>query len=471
MNDSVRAVVRFEGVLPTDRFSRILLPDSTPVQQAVKLVCECKNRQALTQEVTQRLTAQTTAKTVGDLRKLTDFDWLRLHLPVMFKVLLKHLVRLSVSPPVGSSAAAVAPEQTHLHGLLIDPQAFAESALGKVLLQQDPNLFRNAGIVPRPVSAEKPNKSELLNNEPFVQALAIDFNYGQPFDFTLYQKPLKQLQELGYNKQEALEAILVSGSTGHVPALEVLFCSQEVRQKRRLKAVQRFNRNLGSTCRQQSFLDESPSEQGSADPQQALAKALQKNLVISGGSSRPPEAAVADPVSPQSGSGGGGGGGGGDSQMVQKMYQELQQLRRRLHKSGGGGLANDDEKRVDMAEHDLRKHSYREFLRGLVAGDAVTAQEQEQLKMQKDRLFITDDEHVQILQELNLTQAEFDAMKQSGKFDLDCVVCMDNPKSHVIFNCAHLCLCDECADEYKKKPKAQCPMCEKKVVKVVKIYL
>ena len=78
----------------------------------------------------------------------------------------------------------------------------------------------------------------------------------------------------------------------------------------------------------------------------------------------------------------------------------------------------------------------------------------------------------QTIKDLGWTLAQFDGMKkfdQKDKKDLECVVCLDKPKDHVIMNCMHLCLCETCAEDFSKEG-ASCPLCGKKVRKVVRIF-
>ena len=49
----------------------------------------------------------------------------------------------------------------------------------------------------------------------------------------------------------------------------------------------------------------------------------------------------------------------------------------------------------------------------------------------------------------------------------DCCVCMAQPASHVYVPCGHLCVCQFCGDQSKKK----CPMCKSEVFLLVKVYV
>lgn len=70
----------------------------------------------------------------------------------------------------------------------------------------------------------------------------------------------------------------------------------------------------------------------------------------------------------------------------------------------------------------------------------------------------------QILKELQLTPKQFEEMKKfRSKGENECVVCLDKPKDHVIFNCMHLCLCEDCVVTVTNKKNAKCPLCSKKI--------
>jgi len=70
----------------------------------------------------------------------------------------------------------------------------------------------------------------------------------------------------------------------------------------------------------------------------------------------------------------------------------------------------------------------------------------------------------------------FSSSSSCGEIDLDCVVCLDRPKSHLILSCMHLCLCDECASEWQQqKGRNQtynhCPICSKPIQQIARIYV
>ena len=48
-----------------------------------------------------------------------------------------------------------------------------------------------------------------------------------------------------------------------------------------------------------------------------------------------------------------------------------------------------------------------------------------------------------------------------------CVVCMDQCIESVMVECYHLCLCGDCANDWKMS----CPICRKKIEKTIETYI
>lgn len=49
-----------------------------------------------------------------------------------------------------------------------------------------------------------------------------------------------------------------------------------------------------------------------------------------------------------------------------------------------------------------------------------------------------------------------------------CVICYINIKTHIIYPCGHKCICQEC--EKKKKMILKCPICNHKIIDIIKIF-
>ncbi|KAJ3448675.1 hypothetical protein M0812_01157 [Anaeramoeba flamelloides] len=85
-----------------------------------------------------------------------------------------------------------------------------------------------------------------------------------------------------------------------------------------------------------------------------------------------------------------------------------------------------------------------------------------------------------ITKEMNSTQIEIHnlqnenkKLKETGSLQLKknlnscCVICLENTRSQVIVPCGHSCLCEECAKYFKRK--RVCPICRKKITKILTI--
>jgi hypothetical protein len=57
--------------------------------------------------------------------------------------------------------------------------------------------------------------------DPFLIALQDDFNFGQPFDMSLYSHNLSMLGSMGFKRDEAMEALCVTENKSVEAALEV----------------------------------------------------------------------------------------------------------------------------------------------------------------------------------------------------------------------------------------------------------
>jgi len=115
---------------------------------------------------------------------------------------------------------------------------------------------------------------------------------------------------------------------------------------------------------------------------------------------------------------------------------------------------------------------YKAYLKGILSDELINIQEFQQMKLYREKKKITDSDHLAVLKELNMTVEQFEEMKKfdaKAKGDNECVVCLDRKKDHVIFNCMHLCLCEQCVGTVTGKSN-KCPMCSKKITKVVRIF-
>ena len=91
---------------------------------------------------------------------------------------------------------------------------------------------------------------------------------------------------------------------------------------------------------------------------------------------------------------------------------------------------------------------------------------------QRAKLLPISDEYYKQLNELRNTNDK----NKDGIYDLyftkhakenkeTCVVCMNKYIDSIMVNCYHMCLCSECASQWKL---SSCPVCRQKIIKIVK---
>jgi hypothetical protein len=287
-------------------------------------------------------------------------------------------------------------------------------ALCRILLKY---CIRQAGRIP--ASATNNNivvnlpKTEIKGaGDPFMKELQDDFNFGQPFDMSQYASRLAVLVNMGFSQNEAMEALCITDNKGVEGALEVLVTDDKTkRKKRREDAIARQGKSVNSM--------NTTGSPTASDPEQTNRELA----------------------------------------ATKKQFELEKQARVR------------SETELKLHLSNLNKLVYKEYIRGMTADEVITVQDTQQLQRYREQKQITQQEHDQILKELNLTTQKFDEMKKfKQKGENECVVCLDKPKDHVIFNCMHLCLCETCVTEVNNKKPPKCPLCSKKITKIVRVF-
>jgi len=91
-----------------------------------------------------------------------------------------------------------------------------------------------------------------------------------------------------------------------------------------------------------------------------------------------------------------------------------------------------------------------------------------------------------VLKTLGVTKQQFEQLKKNAltrerqlreaqrkldndDFNEECVVCLDARPNHIILDCGHLALCEECAHLFRK-PDSKCPSCRAPIRKILKTY-
>jgi hypothetical protein len=236
-----------------------------------------------------------------------------------------------------------------------------------------------------------------VQDSEFWRSLQDDFNNGRPFRLSEYEENLKMLGSMGFAREDAMEALCMCDNKS-MEALEILL---QLASNPSLRARKR------------------------ADAAQKLGKQVGKPITI------------VDP----------------------RLTQQIAELRAQLQQDREQRAAYERE-----ATDVLRRARYLEFLRGLIAHDMLTVKAVEALQGYSEENGVSQQQHLATLAELAITPQQFEELKRfdmkGQKFDMDCVVCLDKPRSHVIYPCGHLCLCDNCVVAVKKKGK--CPICQKR---------
>merc|ERR1712096_402127 len=98
-------------------------------------------------------------------------------------------------------------------------------------------------------------------------------------------------------------------------------------------------------------------------------------------------------------------------------------------------------------------------------------------KAEQERLAAAKAEHKRLATERLLASMAEQVLPEDNTEEAvegnECVICMDEPPSHVLIPCGHKCLCDECAasGDFEKMKAAgivQCPICRAPIRWVMK---
>jgi len=74
---------------------------------------------------------------------------------------------------------------------------------------------------------------------------------------------------------------------------------------------------------------------------------------------------------------------------------------------------------------------------------------------------------------LNLDEERFDKMKtfeETQQSNDECLVCYEPPRDHMIIPCHHVCLCGDCASDYKEQEDGKCPLCGSGIEDIRQIF-
>jgi len=155
-----------------------------------------------------------------------------------------------------------------------------------------------------------------------------------------------------------------------------------------------------------------------------------------------------------------------------KIIDELKRVRREL----------DQEKRKqEQLELELKERQnvkkvekYTEFLRGVVADEIITDQENLALEAYRKVHNVAEEEHEQALSSLDMKPEDLDDYRKNPQDagGRKCVACGKGPKEYVIYDCMHVCVCESCSKNVGVGggPGDGCPVCGGDIVKVERVY-
>ena len=100
-------------------------------------------------------------------------------------------------------------------------------------------------------------------------------------------------------------------------------------------------------------------------------------------------------------------------------------------------------------------------------------EEQEQTREKKEKeaarkAEIRQNKDARIAAEKAASKAESKAEEAQSR--LECVVCLEQEKTHIFIPCGHKCVCKACADVVMKNVGAKCPLCRKKASQVCRVF-
>lgn len=73
-----------------------------------------------------------------------------------------------------------------------------------------------------------------------------------------------------------------------------------------------------------------------------------------------------------------------------------------------------------------------------------------------------------IKEEIN-SKKEYKEENNSSEDNKQCIICLSEKREYLIIPCGHLCLCQNCKKNFKKRD-SKCPICRNKINFIQKVY-
>jgi len=256
-----------------------------------------------------------------------------------------------------------------------------------------------------------------------LELLECDFNQGNPINWNDYDDLLIQCINMGFQKNQALEALVVCRKNIQ-DALEFLLMTDMQRKKERDQARRTIN----------MFVP--PSQHHTVlQAEKEARKELEKYNNFTG----------------------------------RELKEEIDRIKSEVETARNRNKVIEQEIEDKRRAH--QKNLYREYMRGLLCNSSIGAEElQRQQKYMKQR-GIDDEAHKAVLQELGFTLENFEEMKDlnTTTFSNECVICLDPPRDHMVLPCKHCCLCADCAQDFEEGDILECPQCRGEILEIKKV--
>lgn len=130
------------------------------------------------------------------------------------------------------------------------------------------------------------------------------------------------------------------------------------------------------------------------------------------------------------------------------------------------------ESKEEESVMDANVEWYKDVLRIALIDRNISSQEQAMLEKCRRKLDITQTKHIRALKECGWSIEEYNSVlkdtepAQSSSGESMCVVCGQEPPTHLLMDCFHLCLCGTCGKKYSIGSRCPVPGCGAKVLKV-----
>jgi hypothetical protein len=154
------------------------------------------------------------------------------------------------------------------------------------------------------------------------------------------------------------------------------------------------------------------------------------------------------------------------STMIEKFNSP--ELKRNKSSDDGGFVLIDGKSKASIHLKDM----YKEVLAACLVNHSLSGDALSLLADTRNRYGLTDQDQAQALKELGVSEADFKRCQSKGNSgdisSKECVVCMEGVSSHIILDCMHLSVCENCVDLVKSDKN--CPQCRKTFSSIRKVY-